>query len=51
MKFMGHADLQIVNRYVKDEAVARLNDFLRPGADPRRRRSADVRGARRPLGR
>jgi hypothetical protein len=36
MKFMGHADLQTVNRYVKlrphpgeDDAAARLKDFLR----------------------
>jgi integrase len=36
MEFMGHADLQMVNRYVKllpqpgeDDAAARLNDYLR----------------------
>jgi integrase len=36
MEFMGHADLQMVNRYVKlllqpgeDDAAARLNDCLR----------------------
>ncbi len=36
MEFMGHADLQMVNRYVKllpqpgeDDAADRLNDYLR----------------------
>jgi hypothetical protein len=36
MEFMGHADLQMVNRYVKllpqpgeDDAAQRLNDYLR----------------------
>jgi integrase len=36
MEYMGHADLQMVNRYVKllpqprdDNAAARLNDYLR----------------------
>ena len=35
MEFMGHADLQMVNRYVKllpqpgeDDAADRLNDYL-----------------------
>jgi hypothetical protein len=43
MDFMGHADLHMVNRYVKllpqpgeDDAAARLNDYLRRSApDPR----------------
>jgi integrase len=43
MEYMGHADLQMVNRYVKllpqpgeDDAAARLNDYLRRSAsDPR----------------
>ena len=36
MEYMGHADLQMVNRYVKllpqpgeDDAAERLNDYLR----------------------
>ena len=36
MEYMGHADLQMVNRYVRllpqpgeDDAAARLNDYLR----------------------
>jgi integrase len=40
MEFMGHADLQMVNRYVKllpqpgeDDAAARLNDYLRRSQD------------------
>ena len=43
MEFMGHADLQMVNRYVKllpqpgeDDAAARLNDYLRRSASDRR---------------
>jgi hypothetical protein len=40
MEFMGHADLHIVNRYVKllpqpgeDETAARLNDYLARARD------------------
>jgi integrase len=43
MEYMGHADLQMVNRYVKrlpqpgeDDAAARLNDCLRRSASDRR---------------
>ena len=43
MEYMGHADLQMVNRYVKllpqpgeDDAAARLNDYLRRSASDRR---------------
>src|SRR3954471_1326062 len=43
MEFMGHADLQMVNRYVKlmlqpgeDEAAVRLADYLRRSASDRR---------------
>ena len=39
MEYMGHADLQMVNRYVKllpqpgeDDAAARLNDYLQRAA-------------------
>ena len=42
MEYMGHADLQMVNRYVKllpqpgeDDAAARLNDYLRRSASDR----------------
>jgi integrase len=41
MEFMGHADLQMVNRYVKllpqpgeDDAAERLNDYLRRSEHP-----------------
>jgi integrase len=43
MEFMGHADLQMVNRYVKllpqpgeDDAADRLNDYLRRAEDASR---------------
>jgi hypothetical protein len=42
MEFMGHADLQMVNRYVKllpqpgeGDAAQRLNDYLRRSLDER----------------
>ena len=42
MEFMGHADLQMVNRYVKllpqpgeDDAAQRLDDYLRRSASGR----------------
>ena len=43
MEFMGHADLQMVNRYVKllpqpgeDDAADRLNAYLRRAAESER---------------
>ena len=54
MAYMGHADLQMVNRYVKllpqpeeHDPAERLNDYL---AARRRRRHADPGGNERQIG-
>jgi integrase len=48
MEYMGHADLQMVNRYVtllpqpgEDDAAARLDEYLRRSASDRRDRPSE----------